>query len=266
MRWNPSSGSIACVMALLLGGASPALGAGETWRELAVSDATRRRVGAEFSRALAAKFQVDPATLDVHLERPRLLGDGERVHLLADVGTVRLLDVDAWGLLVGGRIVFRDLRVDYGALALRRVVLVDEPVLRPEISVRRDALVRYRHRKGILDPFFEVDAATGEVELGGAYRLKLAFFHIRPRIRVRGKLGVEGRRAVFHPAEIRVAGVPGLLRRIMQRQVDKVSRERLFADLDLRGVQLAGGHFRITGAGGATLLDQPLPTTAATAE
>lgn len=230
------------------------------WHRLTLGEATSARLGQDVRRALARRFRVAPTGLVVELEAPRLEAAGDEVRLVAPRGRVLLREVDAWGLAVSGQIPFEGLVVDYRSLLVGELNLLSSPQLRPEVHLRRTSVETYMGAKGILDPRFEV-VGDGEVlEIAGAYRLRLLLFHVRPQVRVRGRLVVTGARVGFAVQDVELRRVPGMMRSPMRRAVHRLATRGVFTELDLRGFQLAGGAVRVVDAAGETLYSQALGT------
>jgi hypothetical protein len=228
------------------------------WRPLALGEASTARLTAEVQRALAARFRLDPGALAVELLAPRLETDGARVHLFVPQGRVRLDGVDAWGLEVHGEVGFADLSLDYRGLIAGDLSLLARPVLRPAIRLRQGALEEYMASKGILDASFGASPDGQSLELGGAYRLRFLFLHMRPEVRVRGRLEFSGARAGFVIQDVELRRVPRMVRGLLRRFVDRAAAKGIFTELDLSDVHLAGGGLQVVDAAGATLYRQPI--------
>lgn len=228
------------------------------WRPLALGEASTERLGGELGRALAGHFQLAPGALAVELVSPRLVTDGSRFRLLAPQGRVRMRDADAWGLAVNGEVGFADLAVDYPSLVAGELAMSGRPRIWPAIRVDQDSLEAYMRAKGVLDASFGVATTGAALELAGAYRLRFLFFHLRPEVRVRGRLEVHGARAGFLVDDVEVRRVPGVVRRLLLAAVERMAARGVFTELDLSGVRLAGGALEVVNSRGQTLYRQPL--------
>lgn len=246
------------VLALALAVAAPGLA---EWREMHV-DATR--LTADLTRAVEARWGRRLREFSVQVTGPRLVTDGEAIRARFDALT---LEVHRWylgDLPVRGRIDFGAGELDYARLGIGELEVVGEVHGKLYVRIDHAGMSEFLEDAGFQEVDYEWVEETDEFVLWGFRPIKLLFFRVRPRIKVRLQAYLEGSDIGFRRIQLFISAIPRFIERIVERRIMKRLAERIhlqddFDKLARYGIRSLGGVIELYDEAGERLLRVEVP-------
>lgn len=241
--------ALGLVLGLALGSAQAAPPA-DGWREIPLDAARLERLEREVRRAILARWKKRLRDFDLAFRRPSLWTDGTAARLRADGVSVLARVWRIGDLPVRGRLDFGAVELDYARLGVGQLEVVGETRARVHVQIHRDGLTQLMAKAGFEDIGYEWVPETKEFVLWGYRPIRLLFFRVRPRIKVRLRPFLEGVDIGFRGVRLYISAIPRFIEKIAERRImaklgQRITLQKDFDKLARRGLRAAGGVVEI---------------------
>ena len=245
------------VLLALVGGVPAAA----EWRVMHVDPA---RLVDDVTRAVEARWGRRLKDFSVEVTGPELLTDGEDIRARFDGLT---LEVHRWylgNLPVRGRIDFGPGELDYARLGVGELGVVGEVHGKLYVRIDHAGMSEFLEDAGFQEVGYEWVEETDEFVLWGFRPIKILFFRVRPRIKVRLQAYLEGSDIGFQRIQLFISSIPRFIERIVERRIMKRLSERIhlqddFDKLARYGIRSLGGVIELYDEAGERLLRVEVP-------
>lgn len=231
------------------------------WREMHVD---HERLVSDVTRAVKARWGKRLRDFDVKLTEPRLVTDGERIHARFEALTIEAHRWYLGDMPVRGRLDFGAGEVDYARLGVGELKVVGEVHGKVWVRIDHAGMAELLGEAGFEDIGFEWVPETKEFVLWGFRPIKLLFFRVRPRIKVRLQAFLDGTDIGFRRVQIFISAIPRFIEKIAERRIMKRLAQRLHLQKDFdkvarHGIRAAGGTVDIHDQSGERVLRVEIP-------
>jgi hypothetical protein len=231
------------------------------WREMRVDPG---RLTDDVTRAVKGRWGRRLRDFSVDVRGPKLITDGETIHARFESLTIHAHKWYVGDMPVRGRIDFGPGEVDYARLGVGELEVVGEVHGKVYIRIDHSGLAELLADGGFEDIGYEWVEKTKEFVIWGYRPVKLLFFRLRPRIKVRLRAFLEGTDVGFRGIQVFISAIPRFIERIIERRINKRLGERLHLQKDFdkvakQGIRAAGGVVEIYDKAGKLLLHVDMP-------
>ena len=253
-----------CHSLLLVAALAPALASGSPSRR-SIADIQARRE-AEVLRRVEALVASDLGRhaegMEVALDELRIHRDAPRPIVEVARATLTVSRLKVAGIHLSGTVEVHGLRLDYAALGVGRLRVLDVPRVLPQLTATFDDVATFLGAQGIRAPFVEVDPIGGSLVFGGRRPVRVLFHRSNPEVRVHGRFRVEGSRVGFAVSEVQVSETMGVVAGAIRRKVRHTAAAtvdllELLPGLEVARLDVAGGSVQVT-KGDVVLFQQDL--------
>ncbi len=221
------------------------------------------KIQGELERALRTRWKKRLLEFEFRLEGLRLCTDGERFHLLADSGRLKVTRGTIGDLPVAADLEIGAVELDYAQLGVGRIAPVAPVPLRIEVRITMDDLDRLIAKGGFVDAEVREGPETGRLRIAATRPIRFLLFRFFPRVELDGILFQEETRIGVRDLGVRIRGLPRFVERIVQGKLrERIGRpielEDEYAKLARQGLRVLGGSVELTGRSG-TIVRREVP-------